>query len=273
MTGGRRLIVNADDFGFSRDVNRGIVEACQDGILTAATLMANGAAFDDAVALARANPSLDVGCHLVLVSGPSVAHPGRGLPAKVSGLLAALARGRIDPEQEMDAQIRRILAAGIQPSHLDTHKHTHLLPTVLEAVARLARRHSIPWVRRPFDAPAAAASAGAPWKARIISRGLWFLRGRFDRVLARHGARATDHFAGFQLTGRYDANRLAALIRQLPPGVTEFMCHPGRCSEELRGAATRLKESREAELAALTDELVRRALIESGVALASFRDL
>lgn len=273
MTGGRRLIVNADDFGFSRDVNRGIMEARQGGILTAATLMANGAAFDDAVALSRANPSLDVGCHLVLVSGPSVAHPGRNLPARVSGLLAALARGRIDPEAEMDAQIRRILAAGIRPTHLDTHKHTHLLPPVLEAVARLARRHSIPWVRRPFDSATAAASIGAPWKTRLINRGLRMLRGRFDRVLAQYRARATDHFAGFQLTGRYDAVQLAALIRELPPGVTEFMCHPGRCTDELRGAATRLKESREAELAALTSGAARQALYESGVELISFRDL
>ena len=87
----RRLIVNADDFGFTHDVNEGIVEAHRAGILTATTLMANGAAFEDAVRRAREVPSLDVGVHLVLVSGRSVID-GRPLPATVGELIRALAR-------------------------------------------------------------------------------------------------------------------------------------------------------------------------------------
>ena len=132
----RTLHVNADDFGFTRDVNEGIVHAHHAGILTATTLMANGAAFEHAVGLARATPTLDVGCHLVLTGGVSVVS-GSPLPGDVKQVMLAVASGRLDPYVELRAQISRIMAAGIRPTHLDTHKHTHLFPPVLNAVARL----------------------------------------------------------------------------------------------------------------------------------------
>jgi len=138
------------------------------------------------------------------------------------------------------------LAAGIQPTHLDTHKHTHLLPQVFNVVARIAEEFHIPWVRRRF--------------------------GPF-RLLPTRGFRSTDHFTGFRLTGRYGTADLVELIRGLPEGSTEFMCHPGFCTAELRAARTRLKESRRRELDALTSPEVRAALDESGVQLARYCDL
>jgi len=260
----KRLVVNADDFGFTRDVNQGIVEAHCRGILTATTLMATGEAFEHAVQLARENPSLDVGCHLVLVGAPP-------LPRTVLELTRALAAGRIKVFDELSAQVRRILDAGLRPTHLDTHKHTHLLPPVLDAVARISEEYKIPWVRRPFDFP--LTPAGVSWTKRATSRAFGVVRRRFARVLARHGCRSTDHFAGFQITGRYSAAELARLIRSLPEGSTEFMCHPGFCTDELRAARTRLKESREQELRALTSPEVRAALEESGVELVNYRGL
>ena len=124
-------------------MNQGIVEAHRRGILTATTLMANGEAFDDAVRLARETPSLDVGCHLVLIGGRSLL-TGKPCPLTVAQLLAALARRQIRVYEELAAQVRRIMDAGIRPTHLDTHKHTHLAPPVLDAVARIGRgvRHS-----------------------------------------------------------------------------------------------------------------------------------
>ena len=264
----KRLIVNADDFGFTRDVNAGIVDAHRRGILTATTLMANGEAFDDAVRLAREAPTLDVGCHLVLVQGRSLIS-GEPLPATLGELLRALAARRIRPYDELAAQVRKTLDAGIAPTHLDTHKHTHLAPPVLDAVARIAEEFRISWVRRPFDLPLTA--GGAPWLKRAASRGLQALRGRFERVLSRHGCRSTDHFAGFQITGRFRTAELAALLRRIPEGTTEFMCHPGFCTTELRAARTRLKESREMELGALVDPEIRRVVQECGIVLANFR--
>jgi chitin disaccharide deacetylase len=263
----RKLVVNADDFGFTRDVNRGIVEAHRNGILTSTTLMATGAAFDDAVGLARENPALDIGVHLVLVGEPP-------FPITMAQLTRAMLLGRIRIYEELRAQVRRVFDAGLEPTHLDTHKHTHLLPPVLDAVVRLSEEYKIPWVRRPFDLPLTPATRPAiGWAKRATSQALGVMRSRLGRVLARHGCRSTDHFAGFQITGRYNAAELAQLIRGLPEGSTEFMCHPGICGDELRGARTRLKESRERELRALTSPEVRAALAESGVELVSYRSL
>ena len=257
-------MVNADDFGFTRDVNQGIVEAHREGILTATTLMATGPAFDDAVKLARENPALDVGCHLVLVGSPPY-------PATVAKLLQAVALKRIKIYDELAGQVQRIVDAGLAPTHLDTHKHTHLLPPVLDAVARVSEKFGIPWVRRPFDIPLQAGGTG--WKKLAVSRSFRLVRGRFEKVLARHGCRSTDYFAGFQMTGRYNAAALAKLIRALPEGSTEFMCHPGRCGAELLASRTRLKASREEELRALTSVEVRAALQEAAVSLVSYRAL
>jgi predicted glycoside hydrolase/deacetylase ChbG (UPF0249 family) len=270
LTSRKRLVVNADDFGFTPDVNEGIVEAHRNGILTATTLMANGAAFDDAVSRAREAPLLDVGCHLVLVGGNSV-RTGGPLPTSVSALLGALARRQISVYDELRAQIERIVQAGIQPTHLDTHKHTHLAPPVLEAVARLSEEFAIRWVRRPFDFPIEASAA--PFAKRMTSRGLSFLRPWFHRVLEKRRCRTTDHFAGFQITGRFRTQELVGLLRVIPDGTTELMCHPGKCGPALRQARTRLKESREAELQALVSGEARREIDRSGIELVSYREL
>ena len=273
MSAKKQLVVNADDFGFTHDVNQGIIEAHQQGILTATTLMATGDAFDDAVRLAHENPRLDVGAHLVLVGGRPLAAAPDAWPSSIPQLLAAIAARRIRIYDELVAQVRRILDAGIRLTHLDTHKHTHLAPPVLDAVARIGEEFGIPWVRRPFDLPITAARGGAPWARRASSLGLGFVRGRFERVLARRHCRTTDHFAGFQITGRFRTRELVALLQALPEGTTELMCHPGRFTGELRAARTRLKESREEELAALIAPETRRAVEQNAIELVNYRAL
>jgi predicted glycoside hydrolase/deacetylase ChbG (UPF0249 family) len=270
----RRLIVNADDFGFTRGINAGIVDACGNGILRSTTLMANGAAFEDAVSRALPCPALDVGCHLVLIGGRAVAPPHEPLPRSAKELLWRLARGLSADaiEREFSAQVEKIIAAGLKPTHLDTHKHTHLAPPVLDATLRVAKRYGIPWIRRPFDMPLRAARGPAPLKRRAVDRALRPLSRRFDRLIAKSGCRATDHFAGFQLTGGYGTDHLAELIGALPEGLTEFMCHPGYCDDELRAAPTRLTESREIELRALQSNEIQAALEQTGIVLTSFAE-
>jgi predicted glycoside hydrolase/deacetylase ChbG (UPF0249 family) len=263
-----RLIVNADDFGFTRDVNAGIVESHRHGILTATTLMANGDAFDDAVRLARETPTLDIGCHLVLVQGRSLLDPGRELPASLTDLVMALRRREIPIYDEFAAQVRKIVATGIRPSHLDTHKHTHLLPPVLEAVAKIAREFEIPWVRRPFDF---GIDAKARITKRLVTMGMRIMRPRFASAL--EGLRTTDHFTGFQITGTLNSGSLAETLERLPPGLTEFMCHPGRLGPELRHAKTRLKESREIEMAALLEPRTRQLLEQRSIQLMNYRQI
>lgn len=262
----KRLIVNADDYGFTPDVNDGIVEAHRRGILTATTLMANGSAFEDAVRRAREVPSLDIGCHLVLIGGASLLS-AKPYPLTVSRLLVALSRRQIRPYDEFHSQLRRIIDSGIRPTHLDTHKHTHLAPPVLEAVAHLSEEFEIPWVRRPFDFPM---SAAVPPLVRLTNRSLGLLRSRFHRVLEKHHCRTTDYFAGFQVTGRLRTPELIELLARLPEGTTELMCHPGKCGPALRQARTRLKESREAELEALVAPEVKAALERFGIELINY---
>jgi predicted glycoside hydrolase/deacetylase ChbG (UPF0249 family) len=268
----KQLVVNADDFGFTPDVNAGIVEAHRQGILTATTLMANGDAFADAVRLAHETPTLDIGCHLVLIGGQSLVTK-KAFPGTAPQLVAALVAGQIRIYDELAAQIRRIVDAGLRPTHLDTHKHTHLAPPVLDAVARLAEDFDIRWVRRPFDFPLQALRGGVPRVKRLTSGALGMMRRRFRRVLERHGCRTTDHFAGFQITGRFRTAELVELMAEIPEGSTELMVHPGHCGPALRTAPTRLKESREAELAALVAPEVRSAMLRNGITLVNYAEL
>jgi predicted glycoside hydrolase/deacetylase ChbG (UPF0249 family) len=268
----KQLVVNADDFGFTPDVNAGIVEAHRQGILTATTLMANGDAFADAVRLAHETPTLDIGCHLVLIGGQSLVTK-KAFPGTAPQLVAALVAGQIRIYDELAAQIRRIVDAGLRPTHLDTHKHTHLAPPVLDAVARLAEDFDIRWVRRPFDFPLQALRGGVPRVKRLTSGALGMMRRRFRRVLERHGCRTTDHFAGFQITGRFRTAELVELMAEIPEGSTELMVHPGHCGPALRTAPTRLKESREAELAALVAPEVRSAMLRNGITLVNYTEL
>lgn len=257
----KRLIVNADDFGFTRDVNAGIIDAHTRGILTAATLMANGDAFDDAVGLALANPSLDVGVHFVLIGGHSLL-TGKPFPSNVPELLRAVYAGELDLYGELAAQAQKIRDAGIAPTHADTHKHTHLLPPVCRALLTVAEEFQIPFLRRPADF---SLSSHFPLKTAVV------------RLLARRmdlsPLRFTDHFAGFALTGRSNTRELQALFAKLPDGVTELMTHPGHCTAELKNAPTRLKESRAAELQALTAPETRAALDSNHISLTRYQNI
>src|ERR1017187_7432834 len=162
----RRLIVNADDFGLTAGVNRAIVDTHIGGVVSAARLMANGPAFEDAVTAARSAPNLSVGCHVVLVDGTPVSPPDavdtlRAIRSAqpdhfYSSLSAFAARamlGGFDRDQlvaEVTAQIRKIQATGIQVTHLDTHKHAHIFPEILAALLRAARICGVRAIRNPF---------------------------------------------------------------------------------------------------------------------------
>jgi predicted glycoside hydrolase/deacetylase ChbG (UPF0249 family) len=254
----KRLIINADDFGFTRDVNAGIVHAHREGVLTATTLMANGPAFDDAVRLAFENPALDVGAHLVLVQGISLV-TGRPLPEKPRDLLAWLAAGRIDIHAELRAQIQKIRDMGIPISHLDSHKHTHIVPSIFRAVLRLAHDFEIPYVRLPLDHTTKFLGGVCQLAAR-----------RYRRFASGLKVRMTDHFLGFRLTGCLTEESFASALRNLGEGTTEFMCHPGFLTQELKSAATRLKEARVRELEALTSPRIRALMAAEAIHLATF---
>jgi predicted glycoside hydrolase/deacetylase ChbG (UPF0249 family) len=287
----KNLIVNADDLGWTEGVNRGIAEAHRKGLVTSTSLLANGPAFTSALDVARVNPELGVGVHLNLSDGPPSAPPkdvrglidkGGNLAGGPEALLLRIASRSLsveEVEREWDAQIRRVRDAGIAPSHLDGHKHVHMLPGLFEIAVRLAKKHGVRAIRvsheesRLRSALSAASNqdAGVVFKQGVQARGLKLLA-RDARELADHaGLVTTDYFCGIAQTGVLRHEGVEQLLVNLPEGTTELMCHPGYADEELRRTETRLQKSRQTELEILTDARIRKLVASQGIRLISYR--
>jgi hopanoid biosynthesis associated protein HpnK len=285
----RRLILNADDFGMTRGVNEGIVRGHREGILTSTTLMATGDAFDDAVAKAKATPTLGVGCHVVLTGGvavlppkeiPSLASPDGTLPESLPAFVARVTSGSIrieEVEAEIRAQVAKIRAAGIEPTHLDSHKHTHAHPRVTHAFGRVARELKIRCIRKPVEdlkdswdssseAGGSSLQLAAAGAVRVVSAG-------FDSARREYGLNSPDQFLGLATTGQLGPSALAALIRRVQDGSTEIMLHPGICDDDLRRLGGRLHEQREMELKGLLAAESKQAVADCGIQLITYREL
>ena len=282
----RRLIINADDFGLTNGVNRGIVQANQQGVVTSATLMACGAAFDAAVEATRYGESLALGCHLVLLDGKPISPAsdvptlmeGEGFRRDVMGFgLAAIAK-RIAPEHielEVAAQIRRLQAAGIEVTHVDTHKHSHIFPAVLRPLVRACQACGVRKIRNPF-LPAYLKSDGGGlrlWKRLAQLRLLNRFRKTFSETIQAAGMLSTDGSVGVVATGSLKPLHFERILRALPEGTWEFVCHPGYNDDDLARVNTRLRESREIELEIMTSPGSRELIRSENIELISYREL
>jgi chitin disaccharide deacetylase len=257
--------VNADDFGLTSGVNRAIVELHQAGVLTSTTLMARAAATDEAIALALANPSLGVGCHVVLVDGQPVLPPREVqtlidsrtgcFPPKLTTFLWRLFTGRIrsaEIEAEAAAQIALLQRRGVHLTHVDTHKHTHMFPQVLRPVLRAAGAAGIHAVRNPFE-PEWAVRA-SPRATLLRSAEVFALRRfgpYFRQILAQEDFRTSDGTIAIAATGVVNTDTVRTLLQQLPTGTWELVTHPGYNDADLDKVRTRLRASREIEREAL----------------------
>jgi len=288
----RRLIVNADDFGFTSGVNQAIVEAHTRGIVTSSTLMANGPVFSEAAQLANTLPRLSVGCHVVLIDGEPVlsAERLRTLTTRTSatrfrdGLKAFAARaitGRIDANEitaEATAQIRQIQSAGIVVSHFDTHKHTHLFPKILRPLLRAASACGVRALRNPFGPRLPLCSSQLLARPNLWTRYaevcvLSRFAGAFRDAVDREDFVTPDGTLGIEVTGTLDETLFQAISQSIPEGTWEFVCHPGYNDADLQRAKTRLRESRETELRVLTLPAARDLLAREGIQLISYHDL
>ncbi len=285
----RRLIINADDFGFTSGVNRAIVEAHTHGVVTSSTLMANGPAFAEAAQLAKTAPKLSIGCHVVLTDGKPILAaeqlPSLSRAANFrDGMMSFAARaitGRMDAGEitaEAAAQIRKIQSAGIPVSHIDTHKHTHLFPKILRPLLRAASDCGVRAIRNPFGPRLPLRSShllARPglWKRYVEVRVLGGFAGKFREAIDREGFTTPDGTLGIVVTGALDETLFLAIARSIPEGTWEFVCHPGYNDADLQSGKTRLRQSRETELRVLTLPAAREVLAQQGIELISYREL
>jgi len=258
----KQLIVTADDFGLTHGVNRAVVHAHQAGVVTSASLMVNAPAFESAAELARQNPRLDIGLHLNLTNKP---------------FALALRPHRLQLEREIRSQIEKVLSTGLQITHLDGHKHVHIIPAVLKIIRMVAPEYGIrairtmntkttgfiPLVRRnPNAATAIIQQYVFAEGARIV----W----KFSLPNAMTGP---DRFYGIAETDFLDVEAFGSIIQDLGPGAHEVMCHPGYLDDDLRNTPTRLLQQRERELKILTSQEIRDLITKSGIELISYRNL
>ena len=260
-----RLIVNADDFGLTSGVNRAIIELHAAGLVTSTSLMARAGATDEAIELARATPSLGVGCHVVLVDGEPVLPPEKipslvdartgHFPNSLTTFLLRLFTCRIraaEIEAEAAAQISLLQQRGVRLTHIDTHKHAHIFPAVLRPVLRAARAAGIRAVRHPFEPEwAVRAAIGAPLARVVQIAALRPLAPRSRQVIAQEGFTTTDGTIAVAGTGTLNAATLRSLLEQLPAGTWELVTHPGYNDADLARVRTRLRASRDVERSAL----------------------
>jgi hopanoid biosynthesis associated protein HpnK len=246
-----RLIFNADDFGLHARVNEAVEHAHTQGVLTAASLMVGSPGMAEAVTIARRQPGLAVGLHLVLTDGVPVLPPGR-IPALTQkngrfrddmaslGLTLAISpAARAELTAEIDAQIARFTETGLPCDHINAHKHFHLHPVIGALAVRAARAAGISTMRVPNE-------IGGP-----AIQNLWC------RVMRATGLPAPDRVVGLRWSGAFTAERLLEALPRTPPGVTEFYFHPAT-SDDVPGGAPGYRYTD--ELAALTDPRVIAAV-------------
>jgi hopanoid biosynthesis associated protein HpnK len=276
----KQLIVNADDFGLTPGVNRGVLRAFQDGIVTSASLLVTGSAFEDAVALAQQNPNLDIGLHLALVEERAVLGPdllptlvdetGR-FPRTSAEFICRAILGGIswyEVEREIAAQIALFQKTGLRLSHLDSHQHLHMFPPVFQIVRRLTTWMGNVWVRNPVG----------PWrKSRDTPVGRWVQRlGLNLTCLSARGLRdrsqpqMPDGLYGFEVSGCLTRSALEQILRRIPHGLYELICHPGEDDADTQMRYSHWGYAWAEELKALTAPETQVVLNEHGIALTSF---
>lgn len=270
-----KVIINGDDFGFSDEVNQAIIKAHQDGVLTSTSLMVTGAAFSEAVNLAREHPNLGVGLHLVLVCGRS-ALPKQQVPhlvdengnfsndPTVAGLRYYFDKqARIELQQEIRAQLEKFRATGLPLSHVDGHLHLHVHPVVINILADMAAEFGIKYIRLPSEELKLNLKLN---RQNLLTKLVWSavfgkLRDYGASILKSKNINFTERVYGLLQTGNVSEQYLCGLIPQIQASLVEIYSHPA------------FSVSGEVELKALLSQQVREALCVNGFELTNYYKL
>ena len=278
----KRIIVNADDFGRHELINRAVERAFNSGCLKSATLMAGGAAFDDAIKLAKKISGLGVGIHFTLANGNPILPPNE-IPSLVTEegifhadyvkFLKRYLSGKISLDEvrsELAAQLEKIFRAGLKPTHVDSHQHLHHVLGIIEIVLDLAAASGIKAMRvantKIFDGE--LDSIG-----KFVGRlGLGSLAKFATHAAHKRNFTTPEHFAGIVAGESISENFMLKLIENLRDGTTEVMLHPGTDNKILQDFCE-WNHNFEKELAAVTSPRVMNLLAEKNISAINFADL
>lgn len=277
----KRLIVNADDFGLTKGINRGVISAFRNGIVRSASIIPVGGAFDDAIILTRENPSLDLGIHLCLTEGRPVL-PADKIPSLVKkdgcflnshrDLVLNYISGKVyinDIIKELQAQVEKVLKTGIKITHIDSHGHIHALPSILNVVVGLAKTYEIPYIRCPNE----SSIVPGVRLSRYIYKSVLSLFCVFSRKnINNAGLFRTDYFFGFLNSGHLSEEYLSAILGRIKNGVTEIVCHPGICDPGTN-IFKHWGYMWEEEVKVLSSEHIKKIMKDLNIELVSFRDM
>ena len=275
--GERLLIVNADDYGLTEGISRGILHGHREGIVTSTSVIALGPAYPKVASWLADEDALGVGVHLAAVGEDPPLLTAREIPSLVGRrghlcesysmfILRALL-GRINPEEvrlEFTAQLQSVLELGVPITHLDAHQHLQLWPSVCSVVIDLATRYCIPAVRVPR------------FRARNpVALGVTVLGARLARRAARAGLRFPSDAVGIECAGRLDEQLLPSVLARLADHgheAVELTVHPGEGDDADR-SRYQWGYRWEDELAALVGPVARQAVVSAGFRLATYADL
>lgn len=281
----KRLIVNADDFGLHTQINKGIIKGYREGFITSTSIMPSAPAYEEAVALAKAEPGLGIGIHLTLVGGVApvlpvnkvrslvdddgVFLPDYGAFAKryYTGGVAAS-----ELEAELRAQLERAMSAGINITHIDSHQHLHVLPLLNKLVLKLSSEYNIRRMRIPCE-PYFFKGGFEAGLGRMIGKcGLSFCASLAAMGAKANGISYPDSFFGMLAGGNLNEVLIANILRSLPDGTSEIMTHPGLYKRELDKVFS-WNYHWEDELQAFLSEKNKAILKQEQIALINFGGL
>ena len=279
----KQLIVNADDFGRHSLVNKAVAQAVDKGGLLSASIMAGEDYFAEAVDIAKARPQLGIGVHLTLVDGKPLLPPTE-IPSLVEtdgkffpdhgAFVKRFLRGKIsrkDIRKELAAQMDKVLASGLTPTHIDSHQHLHMLPGIFPLVLKLATERGI---KRTRISRGIYGNPFTPWPGMgdLVGKfGLEVLARRNKRMAQKNGFACPDNFVGQVAGGAVSAEFMSALADKLT-GTVEVMLHPG-LDNALLAQETGWQHDYEGELRAVCETRVKEKLIRQKIKLVNFSDL